>query len=50
MLTFNVRLIRRLVVKLGPRVDMGDKYPGRENWQKAMDGCNFAIWERKQDC
>lgn len=39
----------RLVVKLGPRFDMGGLKPNKDDgWAKAASGDDFAVWERKQ--
>lgn len=35
----------RLMVKLGPRYDMGDLSPG-EAWKMVSSGKDFAVWER----
>lgn len=38
----------RVLVKLGPRYDMGSFLPNKEEgWQKAASGKDFAIWEKK---
>ena len=36
----------KLLVKLGPRYDLGDKAPG-EGWNIVSSGQDFAIWERQ---
>lgn len=38
----------RLLVKLGPRYDMGGLLPKEEDWAQAASGKDFAVWERKQ--
>ena len=35
----------RLIVKLGPRFDLGDQLP-KDGWKLAEAGQDFAIWER----
>lgn len=38
----------RVVVKLGPAMDMGDLVPKEsEGWHMASSGDNWAVWERK---
>ena len=41
--------VRRVMVKLGPRYDMGDLAPKEEEgWKKALKGDDWAIWEKAQ--
>jgi hypothetical protein len=35
----------KLLVKLGPKRDMGEHAPS-DNWKMAAKGHNFAVWER----
>lgn len=38
---------RRVVVKLGPRCEMGDLLPKEsDGWKVAQSGHEFAVWER----
>jgi len=38
----------KVMVKLGPRYDMGKLTPKKEEWQKAINGKDFCVWERKK--
>ncbi|KAG1652648.1 hypothetical protein FOA52_009211 [Chlamydomonas sp. UWO 241] len=41
------RVGERLTVKLGPRIDIGDLKPKKEDgWVKAASGNDYAIWEK----
>ena len=47
VLDINVLLRRRVIVKLGPRYDMGDLLPKeREGWKVAVSGIDFCVWEK----
>lgn len=35
----------RVVIKLGPRLDMGDLLPNPKEWSLAASGPDFAVWE-----
>lgn len=36
-----------VVLKLGPRYDMGSLMPKKEDgWEKAVKGLDFAVWEK----
>lgn len=38
----------RLIVKLGPRIDLGDRKPNKaEGWQRVADGFDYCVWEKK---
>jgi hypothetical protein len=37
--------VRRVIVKLGPRYEMGDLLPGNE-WKVAVFGKDFCVWEK----
>ena len=40
-------LRRRVIVKLGPRYDMGDQLPKeQEGWKVAVSGIDFCVWEK----
>ena len=45
-----VLLRRRVIVKLGPRYDMGDMLPKeQEGWKVAVSGIDFCVWEKAGD-
>lgn len=45
--TLHVLLRRRVIVKLGPRYDMGDLLPKeQEGWKVAVSGIDFCVWEK----
>ncbi|KAH7314864.1 hypothetical protein KP509_21G024900 [Ceratopteris richardii] len=35
----------KIIVKLGPRFDMGSLLPDSVNWKLALSGVDFAVWE-----
>lgn len=42
------RVDDKLAIKLGPRYDMGDLEPKKQDgWSLAADGRNYAVWERQ---
>lgn len=42
------RIDNKLTLKLGPRYDMGSHVPSKDDgWAMVANGCDFAIWERK---
>lgn len=41
------RLANNVVLKLGPRFDLGDLLPNPEEFEIATFGDGYAIWERK---
>lgn len=43
----NLTRWRRVVVKLGPRYDMGRLLPNEKEWAFVTSGKDFAVWERK---
>ena len=46
----HVLLRRRVIVKLGPRYDMGDLLPKeQEGWKVAVSGIDFCVWEKAGD-
>ena len=43
----HVLLRCRVIVKLGPRYDMGDLLPKEhEGWKAAVSGIDFCVWEK----
>ena len=43
------RVNGNVTLKLGPRYDMGDLLPRKEEgWQIAASGTDFAVWEKRQ--
>lgn len=37
----------RVVVKLGPRMDMGPLLPDPRDWTLVTSGLDYAVWEHK---
>eukprot|EP00898_Chlorokybus_atmophyticus_P008434 jgi/Chlat1/8592/Chrsp86S07992 len=38
----------KLIVKLGPRYDLGDLTPDESVWQVAAAGADYCVWEKKK--
>ena len=39
----------KVAVKLGPRYDMGQHVPKKEDgWALAVSGTDFAVWEKRK--
>ena len=45
MLPDTCACVRRVIVKLGPRYDMGALLP-RNEWKVAVYGTDFCVWEK----
>lgn len=41
-------LLLRVMVKLGPRYDMGKFLPSPDQWDKVAKGKDFCVWEKKK--
>ncbi|CAM6092911.1 unnamed protein product [Calypogeia fissa] len=39
------KIDNRVILKLGPRYDMGSLLPGKDSWKLTLTGPDFAIWE-----
>ena len=41
-----VARIGNVMIKMGPRYDIGDLAPSKEEWRKVQTGQDYAVWEK----